>query len=211
MLFDKTKAAFIAVDVQVDFCPGGALAVPGGDAVVPLVNRLAERFGLCVATQDWHPAGHSSFASTHPGTRPYDAAVVDGRDVTLWPDHCVQGTAGADFHPDFRVEPYRLILRKGFRITLDSYSAFFENDGQTRTGLDGYLRGLGASSVVLAGLALDYCVYYTALDAARLGYAVTVVRDATRAVGSPAGSVERALADLASRGVAFIEASEVIH
>jgi nicotinamidase/pyrazinamidase len=211
MLFDRNKAAFIAVDVQNDFCPGGALAVPEGDAVVPIVNRLAERFDLCVATQDWHPAGHSSFASSHPGARPYDAAVVDGRDVTLWPDHCVQGTDGAGFHPGLRVEPYRLVLRKGFRKGLDSYSAFFENDGLTRTGLDGYLRGLGASIVVIAGLALDYCVYYTALDAARLGYSVVVVRDATRAVGAPAGSVERALADLAARGAALLEASEVLH
>jgi len=210
MLIDKNRAAFIAVDVQNDFCPGGALAVPEGDAVVPIVNRLAEGFALCVATQDWHPGGHCSFASSHPGARPYDAAVVAGRDATLWPDHCVQGSSGADFHPALRVEPYRLIVRKGFRPALDSYSAFFENDGSTPTGLDGYLRGLGVSTVVLAGLALDYCVYFSALDAARLGYSVFVVRDATRAVGAPAGSVERALADLASRGVAIVDSREVL-
>ncbi len=210
MLIDMNKAAFIAVDVQNDFCPGGALAVSEGDAVVPVVNSLAERFGLCVATQDWHPRGHVSFASTYPGAKPYDAAVVSGRNATLWPDHCVQGTRGADFHPGLRVEPYRLVIRKGFRQGLDSYSAFFENDGSTPTGLDGYLRGIGASTVVLAGLALDYCVYYSALDASRLGYSVSIVIDATRAVGSPAGSSERALADLRSRGVAIIDSTEVL-
>ncbi|OHD27520.1 MAG: nicotinamidase [Spirochaetes bacterium GWB1_59_5] len=209
MLIDTDKAAFIAVDVQNDFCPGGALAVPDGDAIIPIVNELAKGFEICVATQDWHPRGHLSFASAHPGAKAYDAAIVAGRDATLWSDHCVQATAGADFHPDFRVEPYRLIVRKGFRPALDSYSAFFENDGKTPTGLDGYLRGLGVSAVVIAGLALDYCVYYTALDAARLGYRVYVVRDATRAVGSPPGSMERALVDLAARGVAVIESGEV--
>ncbi len=209
MMMNLQKAAFVAVDVQNDFCPGGALAVPGGDEVVPIVNSLARRFGVCVATQDWHPAGHVSFASSHPGARAFDAARIEDRDATLWPDHCVQCGTGADFHPGLDQAPYRLILRKGFRPGLDSYSAFFENDGSTPTGLDGYLRGLRLSTVVLAGLALDYCVYYSALDAARLGYAVSVVRDATRAVGSPGGSVDRALADLASRGVAIIDSVEV--
>ena len=197
MMLNLQKAAFVAVDVQNDFCPGGSLAVSGGDEVVPVVNILARLFDLCVATQDWHPAGHVSFSSAHPG-------------VGLWPDHCIQCSAGADFHPGLDMAPYRLILRKGFRPGLDSYSAFFENDGSTPTGLDGFLRGLGMSTVVLAGLALDYCVYYSALDAARLGYKVFVVRDATRAVGSPDGSVDRALADLASRGVAMIESMEVL-
>jgi len=209
MLIDKGRTAFIAVDVQNDFCPGGSLAVPGGDAVVPVVNRLAEHFELCVATQDWHPAGHVSFASSHPGASPYGSALISGRDSTLWPDHCVQGTPGAEFHPGLNAAPYRLVMRKGFRSWLDSYSAFFENDGETPTGLDGYLRGLGSSSVVIAGLALDYCVFYSAMDAARLGYTVFVARDACRAVGSPAGSAERALADLASRGVAIIDSVEV--
>lgn len=211
MQFDRARTAFIAVDVQNDFCPGGALAVPDGDAVVPLINRLAKGFDVCVATQDWHPAGHASFASSHPGMRPYDALRADGRDLTLWPDHCVQDTGGADFNPGLDPGPYRMILRKGFRRELDSYSAFFENDGATATGLDGYLRGLGISSIVLAGLALDYCVYYSALDAARHGYRVTLVKDATRAVGSPPGLVDRALADLAARGVAIVSASEVIN
>ena len=202
------KMALLIVDLQNDFCPGGALAVPGGDAVVPIVNRLSASFELCVATQDWHPTGHVSFASSHQGRAPYDQ--VDEGKTTLWPDHCVRGTAGADFHPALRLEPYRLILRKGTRAGLDSYSAFFENDGETTTGLDAFLRGLGVSGVVLAGLALDYCVYYSARDAARLGYAVFVVRDGCRAVGSPEGSVSRALADLASRGVAIIDSVEVL-
>jgi len=196
MRIDGSRTAFLAIDIQNDFCPGGALAVEGGDEIVPLVNELAATFGLCVATQDWHPAGHCSFASARPGGGP-------------WPDHCVQGTRGAELHPSLRQEPYRLILRKGFRPDLDSYSAFYENDRATPTGLDGYLRGLGASAVVVAGLALDYCVYYSALDAARLGYSVAVVSDATRAVGSPEGSVDAALADLRSRGVAIIDSLEV--
>lgn len=196
MRIDGSRTAFLAIDIQNDFCPGGALAVEGGDEIVPLVNELAATFGLCVATQDWHPAGHCSFASARPAGGP-------------WPDHCVQGTRGAELHPALRQEPFRLILRKGFRPDLDSYSAFYENDRATPTGLDGYLRGLGASAVVVAGLALDYCVYYSALDAARLGYSVAVVSDATRAVGSPEGSVDAALADLRSRGVAIIDSLEV--
>jgi len=210
MLVDTQRTAFIAVDAQNDFCAGGALAVPDGDAVIPLLNRLAFGFKLCVATQDWHPRGHVSFASAHQGAKPFDATLVDGRDATLWPDHCVQGSAGADFHPGFDQRPYRLIVRKGFNSGLDSYSAFFENDGSTATGLDGYLRSLGFNTVAIAGLALDYCVYYSALDAARLGYSVIVFRDATRAVGSPACSVDRALADLRSRGVAIIDSVEVL-
>lgn len=204
------KTAFLAVDVQNDFCPGGALAVAGGDEIVPAVNRLAAAYRVCVATQDWHPAGHVSFASAHPGASPYDSAIVDGRSATLWPDHCVQGSRGADFHPGLDPRPYRLVIRKGFRAGLDSYSAFFENDGTTATGLDAFLRGIGVAELVVAGLALDYCVYYSALDAARLGYRVTVARDATRAVGQPDGSVERALGDLASRGVAILETARLL-
>jgi nicotinamidase/pyrazinamidase len=202
-------AAFIAVDMQNDFCPGGALAVPAGDTIVPLVNRLAYAFDTCIATQDWHPAGHVSFASSFPGSKPYDATIVAGRSSTLWPDHCVQGTDGAGFHPGLDIRPYRLVVRKGFRKALDSYSAFFENDGTTPTGLDGYLKNIKVATVVVAGLALDYCVYCSALDASRLGYTVYLIRDATRAVGSPPGSVERALADLSSRGVAVIDSVEV--
>jgi len=209
-MIDTVTSAFIAVDVQNDFCPGGALAVPDGDAVVPIINRLAGLFETCILTQDWHPSRHVSFASTHSGARPYDATLVNGRDATLWPDHCVQGSPGAGFHPGLDQGPYRLVLRKGFRPGLDSYSAFFENDGSTPTGLDGYLRGLGLNTVYVAGLALDYCVYYSALDAASLGYRVVVMRDATRAVGSPAGSAERAIAELSRHGVTMMESTEVI-
>ncbi|HUW71029.1 MAG TPA: bifunctional nicotinamidase/pyrazinamidase [bacterium] len=208
-MIDTRTSAFIVVDVQNDFCPGGALAVPDGDAVVPIINRLAARFQTCILTQDWHPSGQVSFASSHPGAEPYDAALVNGRDATLWPDHCVQGSTGAWFHPDLDQNPYRLVVRKGFRPDLDSYSAFFENDATTPTGLDGYLRGLGLDTVYIAGLALDYCVYYSALDAARLGYRVLIIRDATRAVGSPAGLAERALAELRLHGVSIIESMEV--
>jgi len=209
-MIDTSTSAFIAIDVQNDFCPGGALAVPDGDAVVPIINRLAAQFETCILTQDWHPSQHVSFASTHPGARPYDPALVNGRDATLWPDHCVQGSPGAGFHPGLDQGPYRLVLRKGFRPGLDSYSAFFENDGSTPTGLDGYLRGLRLDTVYVAGLALDYCVYYSALDAASLGYRVVVIRDATRAVGSPAGSAERAIAELHRHGVTMMESTEVI-
>ncbi len=210
MLVDTKGTAFLAVDAQNDFCPGGALSVPDGDAVIPILNRLSDRFDVCVATQDWHPAGHISFASAHPGTKPFDGTLIAGRDATLWPDHCIQGSRGADFHPGLDQGKYRLVIRKGFRQGLDSYSAFYENDGTTVTGLDAYLRGIGVNRVAIAGLALDYCVYYSALDAARLGYSVIVFRDATRAVGSPAGSVDKALADLRSRGVAILDSLEVL-
>lgn len=210
MAIDSASSAFVAVDVQNDFCPGGALAVPEGDRVVPLVNALAARFPAAVATQDWHPAGHVSFASSHPGRKPYDSADQDGRALTLWPDHCVAGTSGAAFHPDLDQRPYRLIVRKGFRKNLDSYSAFFENDGTTPTGLEGWLKGLGLTGVVLAGLALDYCVYYSALDAVRLGFRTAVVLDATRAVDAPPGNAERALAELRARGVLIVGSEEVL-
>ena len=184
MDIDYKKAAFLAVDVQNDFCPGGALAIAEGDAVAPVVNRLAPLFAVRVATQDWHPVGHVSFASSHPGKAPYEAAGSgpDGRAATLWPDHCVQDSQGSAFHPRLDERPFNFVVRKGYRQDLDSYSAFFENDGKTPTGLDGLLRGLGIDTVVLAGLAFDYCVFFSALDARHLGYKVFVVEDATRAV-----------------------------
>ncbi|HAE21394.1 MAG TPA: bifunctional nicotinamidase/pyrazinamidase [Spirochaetaceae bacterium] len=210
MYIDLIKTAFIAVDVQTDFCPGGALAVPGGDEVVPLVNNLAAHFPISVATQDWHPLGHISFASSHPGKKPYDADESSGRSLTLWPDHCVQGSAGASFHPQFNEAPYRLVLRKGFRPNLDSYSAFFENDGATPTGLEGFLRGLGIHSVVLAGLAFDYCVYFSALDALSLDFKVIIAHDATRSVDHPAGNAEHVRSYLSNRGVLISAAEEIL-
>ncbi len=242
MVIDIARSALVAIDVQNDFCPGflrpdgaretpGALAVAEGDAVVPPLNALAARFaqggGKVVATQDWHPAGHVSFASAHPEGKLYDVIAVpvseSGQralrpgespppaavDQTLWPDHCVQGTFGAAFHPAFDLRPVTLVLRKGYRPNLDSYSAFFENDRRTATGLDGWLKGLGIGTVFLGGLATDYCVLYSALDAARLGYETVLITDAVRGVGSPAGSVERALDLMRGAGIHFIDSGSL--
>lgn len=174
--------ALIVIDVQNDFCPGGALAVGGGDEVVPVINRLIERFEHVVVTQDWHPAGHSSFASSHPGRDAFASIDMPYGSQTLWPDHCIQGTKGAEFHPDLRWIKAELVLRKGFREAIDSYSAFFENDHRTPTGLGGYLKERGIGRVTLAGLATDFCVAYSALDAAKLGFEAVVVMDACRAI-----------------------------
>src|SRR5579883_2036222 len=167
--------ALLLVDLQNDFCPGGGLAVPGGDEVIPLANRLARRFAHVVLTQDWHPGGHLSFASSHPGRRPFETIELAYGPQTLWPDHCVQETAGAAFHRGLEVPQAELVLRKGFRREIDSYSAFFENDRRTPTGLAGYLRERGLARVVLAGLALDFCVRWSAEDARALGFEVVVV------------------------------------
>ena len=172
----------VAVDIQNDFCPGGALAVPAGDEVVGPINRLIERFGHVALTQDWHPPGHSSFASSHPGAKPYDVAQTPYGPQTLWPDHCVQGTPGAGFRRELAASKAELIVRKGFHRRIDSYSAFFENDRRTPTGLGGYLRERGFARVFLAGLAFDFCVRWSAEDARRLGFEVVVLEDACRAL-----------------------------
>ncbi|WP_170433750.1 bifunctional nicotinamidase/pyrazinamidase [Ruegeria arenilitoris] len=173
--------ALIVIDVQNDFCPGGALAVPNGDEIVAPINAMMPDFDAVILTQDWHPAGHSSFASSHPGKAPYDLVEMPYGPQVLWPDHCVQGTPGAEFHPDLRTDA-DLILRKGFRSAIDSYSAFFENDRTTPTGLEGYLRTRGIDRLTLVGLATDFCVHYSAVDAARLGFDVTVRNDVCRAI-----------------------------
>ncbi|MFW6077907.1 MAG: bifunctional nicotinamidase/pyrazinamidase [Hyphomicrobiales bacterium] len=173
---------FIVVDVQNDFCPGGALAVPDGDQVVPEINRLIASHDHVILTQDWHPAGHSSFASQHQGRAPFETIEMPYGEQVLWPDHCVQGTAGAAFHPDLEWTKAELVVRKGFRRDIDSYSAFFENDHRTPTGLGGYLRERGFTAIVLAGLATDYCVHFSAVDARKLGFEVTVIERATRAI-----------------------------
>ena len=196
----------IVVDVQNDFCPGGALAVPDGDAVVPVVNRLAGRFAHRILTQDWHPAGHSSFAASHDGRAPFETAEMPYGTQVLWPDHCVQGSAGAAFHPDLQVDGADLIIRKGFRSAIDSYSAFFENERKTPTGLAGYLRDRGFDKVVLAGLATDFCVAYSALDGRRLGFATTVAVDACRGIDLN-GSLDAAMKEMAAAGVAFAQAA----
>jgi len=184
----------VVVDVQQDFCPGGNLAVPQGDEIVSLVNRLGTRFANVVLTQDWHPEGHLSFASSHPGKKPYDRVEMPYGAQILWPDHCVQGTSGADFHHRLDIPHAALVIRKGFHPAIDSYSAFFENDHTTPTGLAGYLRERGLRRVFLAGLALDFCVGYSALDAVREGCAALVIEDACRAIdvdGSLAAMRER--------------------
>jgi len=193
------RDVLIVVDVQNDFCPGGALAVPHGDEVVPIVNRLGEQFHNVVLTQDWHPRGHSSFASSHAGKRPYETVTVSYGAQVLWPDHCVQDTPGAAFHKDLKIPHAGLVLRKGMDRAIDSYSAFYENDRTTPTGLVGYLRERGLSRVFLAGLAFDFCVRYSAEDACREGFAVFVVADACRGidVGGSVAATRQRLAALA--------------
>jgi len=198
----------IVVDVQNDFCPGGALAVPRGDEVIAPIHRIAPHFQHIVLTQDWHTPDHASFASSHPGKRDFDSVDLAHGSQTLWPDHCVQGTRGAEFHPDLNLSRAELILRKGFRSHIDSYSAFFENDRTTPTGLAGYLRERGLSRVFLAGLAYDYCVGFSALDARRLGLQAFVLRDACRAIDLN-GSVAAIEAEFAKAGVAVIDSSEL--
>jgi nicotinamidase/pyrazinamidase len=194
------REVLIIIDVQNDFCPGGPLAVPDGDVVVPAINRLAEQFGHAVLTQDWHPPGHASFASGYAGRQPFDTIEAPYGPQTLWPDHCVQGTPGAEFHPALTVPHAELVLRKGFRPGVDSYSAFRENDRRTPTGLAAYLRERGFEHLTLCGLATDYCVLYSALDAREAGFAVDLAVDACRGIDL-AGSLARAMQAMAEAGV----------
>src|SRR5437764_7847897 len=193
----------IVTDPQVDFCPGGALAVPEGDAIIPIVNRLALRFAHVVITQDWHPAGHMSFASAHPGRRPFETIQVEYGPQTLWPDHCVQRTAGAAFHPALDIPHAELVIRKGYHRTIDSYSAFRENDGKTPTGLTRYLRERGLARVTLCGLATDFCVFFSAIDAREAGFETAVVLEASRALDTD-GSPGRARPALAAAGIELL-------
>jgi nicotinamidase/pyrazinamidase len=174
--------ALIVIDVQNDFCPDGALAVAGGDEIIIEINRLMKDFATVVLTQDWHPADHASFAANHPGAAPFSVTTMPYGPQVLWPTHCVQGTKGAEFHANLSTDPAQLIVRKGFHADIDSYSAFFENDRQTPTGLEGYLQSRGVTAITLVGLATDYCVAYSALDAARLGLKATVLERACRAI-----------------------------
>ncbi|SMO81410.1 bifunctional nicotinamidase/pyrazinamidase [Ruegeria faecimaris] len=194
--------ALIVIDVQNDFCPGGALAVPGGDEIVAPINAMMPDFDAVILTQDWHPAGHSSFASSHAGKNPYDMTEMPYGPQVLWPDHCVQGTNGAAFHANLRTDG-DLILRKGFRSNIDSYSAFFENDQTTPTGLEGYLRTREIERLTLVGLATDFCVYYSAVDAARLGFDVSVQMRACRAINLD-GSLASAETAMKDAGVRLI-------
>jgi nicotinamidase/pyrazinamidase len=198
----------LVVDIQNDFCPGGALSVPRGDEVVPVVNRLAERFTHVVLTQDWHPPGHLSFASSHPGRKPYDTIQVAYGPQILWPDHCVQGTPGAEFRKDLRITHAELVVRKGYHREIDSYSAFYENDHTTHTGLAGYLRERGFKRVFLAGLAFDFCVRYSSEDARREDFAVVVVEDACRGIDVD-GSMAETRRTFAALGIACISCDAV--
>ncbi|MFY9240855.1 MAG: bifunctional nicotinamidase/pyrazinamidase [Roseovarius sp.] len=192
--------ALIVIDVQNDFCPGGALAVADGDAIVPGINATMTGFSTVILTQDWHPAGHSSFASSHPGRAPMEMAQMPYGPQVLWPDHCVQGSAGAGFHAGLNVDRADLIIRKGYNPAIDSYSAFFENDRSTPTGLHGYLTERGITDLTMVGLATDFCVNYSALDAARLGYAVRVETTLCRGIDMN-GSLAAAEAGMRSAGV----------
>ena len=202
-MIDPATDAFLAIDVQNDFCAGGALAAPDADAVIEPVNWLMGRFLHVVATQDWHPAGHTSFAASQAGRAPFSTLEMPYGLQTLWPTHCVQGTRGAEFHPDFALDLVSAVVRKGFRAEIDSYSGFFDNDRRTPTGLGGLLRERGVKRVFLAGLATDFCVSFSALDARALGFEVAVVLDACRAIDLD-GSNAAALSAWEKAGVAVV-------
>jgi nicotinamidase/pyrazinamidase len=211
MQINGKRSLLLLVDVQNDFCPGGALAVQGGDEVIAPLNALSAAFaavgGLVAATQDWHPAGHSSFASSHPGE---ESSSPSEPGQVLWPDHCVQGTPGAAFHDKLELKPVNLIIRKGFRPGLDSYSAFFENDRCTATGLEGAIKQLNIETVIIGGLATDYCVFYSAMDSRRLGFYTIVVADAVRGVNHPEGSVEKAVAEMKANGIVCTDSAQLL-
>lgn len=209
MTSQKDRRVLLVVDVQNDFCPGGSLAVANGDQVAPVINGLMPLFDRVVATQDWHPKDHVSFASNHPGKNVLDIVDADGIQQVLWPDHCVQGTTGAELISRLEVGRIELVLRKGLHRRLDSYSAFFENDHVTDTGLRFYLTGLGAREIFLCGLTTDYCVRSSALDALGLGFDVTVIVDACRGVDFPQGSVDRALSEMREAGVRLVGSTDV--
>ena len=200
--------ALVVIDVQNDFCPGGALEVPNGDEVVAPINGLMERFRHVLLTQDWHPIDHISFASMHEGRNPFEVIQVDYGSQVLWPNHCVQGTSGAEFHAALNVDSAELVIRKGYRQTIDSYSALFENDRSTSTGLAGYLRDRGFERLFMAGLATDYCVAYSALDGRREGFEIIVIDDACRGIDLE-GSVEAAWRHMTDAGVERIDSREL--
>jgi nicotinamidase/pyrazinamidase len=201
--------ALILVDIQNDFVPGGALAVPEGDRIVPVVNRLQPRFDLVVATQDWHPAGHGSFAANHPGRRPGEIIDLNGLSQMLWPTHCVQGTAGAEFVPGLDQKKRDRVFVKGTAPEVDSYSGFFDNGHRQETGLGDYLRERDVTEVYVAGLATDYCVKFTALDALQLGFKTYLISDACRGVNIQPGDVELAIEEMRAAGATIVQAEEI--
>jgi nicotinamidase/pyrazinamidase len=194
----------LVVDVQNDFCPGGALAVKEGDRVVPVINRIMDRFHRVVATQDWHPQNHISFASNHPGKKPYEQIRLGDINQILWPDHCVPGTEGSAFHAGLHADRFDLVVRKGSNPAVDSYSAFLENDKIIKTGLEGYLQSIKAERVFLAGLATDYCVFYSAMDAVSFGFNTTVIIDACRGIDVPENNIELSVQAMRMNGVQII-------
>jgi nicotinamidase/pyrazinamidase len=210
MLLNSSTDALLIIDLQNDFCPGGALAVTDGDKIVPAINALAQRFEHVLLTRDWHPAKHISFASAHPGAQPYTSIPASYGLQTLWPDHCVQGTLGAELHPNLSVSHAELILRKGFREDIDSYSAFLENDHLTPTGLAGYLRERGLKRLFLCGLAYDFCVRFSAIDGTALDFECLVIEDACRAVGLP-GSVVATDQAFEEAGIQRIQAADLLN
>jgi len=211
----KKGDALLVVDMQYDFLPGGALHVENGNTLIPEINQLMSKFkeaGLpVILTQDWHTPGHHSFASAHEGKKPYETYEAPGIGPVLWPDHCVQGSHGAEFHEDLNVDAAQAIIRKGYRKEIDSYSGFLENDHETETGLDGYLKNRDIKRIFVVGLAFDYCVLYTAADGADKGYEVFQVSDLTLAVGSPENSVKNAVDSMQEKGVQFVKSENIRH
>lgn len=201
--------ALLIIDVQNDFCPGGALEVPDGDQIIPVINGLSETFDTVIQTQDWHPAGHSSFASSHSGKDPFETVEMSYGPQVLWPDHCVQGSEGADFHPDLQTDRNQLIVRKGFRKEIDSYSAFFENDNTTSTGLTGYLRQRNIDTLYAVGLATDFCVKWSVLDGIKEGFNLFVVEDAVKGIDLD-GSVDQAWAEMLDVGAQKVTSEDLL-
>ncbi len=205
--------ALIVVDVQNDFIPGGALAVEDGDQIIEGINRIQKFFhennAVIVLTQDWHPKNHNSFASTHPGKQPFEIHEEIGIGPVLWPDHCVQGTKGAEFHPELNIGLAKAIIRKGFRPQIDSYSGFIENDKKTLTGLSGYLKAIGIKNIFICGLALDFCVYYTAIDGKKLGFNVNVIVDLSKGIDNPENNVQNALNDMKINEIKILTVKDI--
>ena len=203
------KKALLVVDIQNDFCPGGALPVKEGDRIVPVVNSIMPEFNVIIGTQDWHPQNQVSFASNHKDKNVYSQIDIDGMPQTLWPDHCVQGSSGADFHRDLDTVRFNVIVRKGTNPGIDSYSAFLENDKKTGTGLHGYLDALKVKDVYICGLATDYCVYFSAMDAVKYGFNTTVILDACKGIDVPEGNIDKCIKDMQSAGIRILNAGEI--
>lgn len=201
--------ALLIVDVQNDFCPGGALEVPNGDRIVPIINTLSQEFDIVIQTQDWHPKGHSSFASSHDGKEPFETIEMPYGQQVLWPDHCIQGSQGADFHPDLETDRSQLIIRKGFRTEIDSYSAFYENDDHTTTGLAGYLSERNVDALYTVGLATDFCVKWSVIDGLQEGFDVYVVEDAVKGIDIE-GSVDQAWSEMQDAGAEKVTSKDLL-